>query len=154
MKFIVEQLAFSPKSEAGKRFLKELFNFGAWVEDAVIAEGEVFGEKGINEANLSFGYQDTPDKLEVENLRYTKGNNWIKNKKACVSHVGMHVTAAELSKWRSFMEDRYVSIAQEVTTKSHTNEFLVNNGRTYNYTIFSTRELIGTDIKFIVRIDA
>ena len=54
MKFTIEQIAIVPKDPvAAKKLLSEI---GAveWAEDHVVATGNVFGNQGTNEANLSF----------------------------------------------------------------------------------------------------
>ena len=43
-------------------------------------------------------------------------------------------------------------MAQEVFTESHTNPVIAGK-RSYNYVIFDTREILGVDLKFIVRIN-
>ena len=43
-------------------------------------------------------------------------------------------------------------MAQEVMTESHTNPVIAGK-RTYNYVIFDTKEILGVDVKFIVRIN-
>ncbi|WP_211257045.1 hypothetical protein, partial [Xanthomonas pisi] len=69
-----------------------------------------------------------------------------------VSHLGMHVTAAELAEWRQFFNEEGIQVAQEVVTDSHTNPNIAGKRR-YNYVIFDTREIIGVDLKFIVRLN-
>lgn len=152
MKFKIEQIALAPMlTSAAKELLAEI-GIGHWTEDHVVANGYVRGTPGRNEADLSFNYTALEDAKELEVLNYTDGPNWIKHFDG-VSHFGMHVTPEELMLWRRFFLERRIPIAQEVFTESHTNEFLVNNGRKYNYVIFDTRSLIGVDLKFIVRID-
>lgn len=160
MKFKLEQIAICPRdpSEA-KKLLKEM-GVSDWAEDHVVAKGSVFGTPSLNEANLSFNY-DLIDGNEFEILEYTKGANWVdargwgrnNNPSAnSVSHLGMHCTAEELVDWREFFKERSIGVAQEVVTESHTNPVIAGK-RTYNYVIFDTREILGVDLKFIVRIN-
>ena len=156
MKFKIEQIAINPpNSKKAKKLLEEI-GFAATIEDIVRAEGEVFGEKAQNTAELSFAYQQNDSPLEFETLRYIQGNNWLEDnylvREGSVSHIGMHVNADELEKWKNFFLERNISIAQEVKTVNHTNEFLISSGRKYHYVIFDTREILGVDLKFIVRI--
>jgi hypothetical protein len=41
-------------------------------------------------------------------------------------------------------------VAQEVLTQSHTNP-VISGKRWYNYVIFDTKDILGVDLKFIVR---
>ena len=153
MKFHIEQIAFAPTSDRGRALLREIFAFGKWVEDTVIAKGEVKSKPSLNEANLSFNYCPNEKDLEIEILEYTIGSNWIDDQKACVSHVGVHVTEDELELWRDFFKRKKISVIQSVDTQVHSNGFLKNRGRKYHYEIYHTRSYIGTDLKFIVRIE-
>ena len=49
-------------------------------------------------------------------------------------------------------DERGIKVAQEVFTKSHTNPVIAGK-RKYNYVIFDTKEILGVDLKFIVRIN-
>lgn len=153
MKFVIEQIAIAPRNpEAAKKLLTEI---GAvdWAEDHVVASGHVFGKPGTNEANLSFNY-DLFGGKEFEILDYTSPNNWVDQERGrnTVSHLGMHCTAEELLQWRQFFLDRKIAVAQEVFTDSHTNPVIAGK-RSYNYVIFDTKDILGVDLKFIVRIN-
>jgi hypothetical protein len=126
-----------------------------WAEDTVTAKGFVFGkpvEKSV--ANLSFNYEAFAGK-EFEVLNYIEGDNWLdyNNRHDSVTHLGMHCSAEELVDWIVFFDGRGIGIAQQVLTLSHTNQFLIENGRKYNYVIFDTRSILGVDLKLIVRIE-
>ena len=72
MEFKIEQIAITPLDPAAaKQLLKDM---GAvdWVEDNVMATGEVFGHSASNQANLSFNY-DLIDGKEFEILEYVEG---------------------------------------------------------------------------------
>ena len=122
MKFTIEQIAIAPKDPvAAKKLLSEI---GAteWSEDHVVASGNVFGQRGTNEARNT------------------------------VSHLGMHCSADDLIEWRVFFQSRGIDVAQEVMTESHTNPVIAGK-RSYNYVIFDTKDILGVDLKFIVRIN-
>ena len=69
-----------------------------------------------------------------------------------VSHLGMHVTEAELDAFSDYFRMKGIHIAQMVETRRHTNPVIVGK-RTYKYVIFDTRRILGVDLKFIVRRD-
>ena len=153
MKFTIEQIAICPKDPSkAKQLLKDM---GAvdWSEDRVIAKGKVFDNQSENTADLSFNY-DLIQGKEFEVLNYIAGDNWMKEQSRInsISHLGMHCTADELLNWRDFFDERVIKVAKEVFTKSHTNPVIAGK-RKYNYVIFDTKEILGVDLKFIVRIN-
>lgn len=172
--FKIEQIAVSiPNAAAAQEFLAKI-GLTEWFHDHVVARGNIFepsSYKGCygeqeNEADLRFNYQagngsdeGAGKPLEFEILDYTQGNSWIGENIMSgdahhnqVSHLGMHVTAEELVEWRKFFAEEDIMISQEVKTVSHTNPHIAGK-RQYEYVIFDTREIIGVDLKFIVRID-
>ena len=155
LKFTIEQIAIAPANPVAARELLEAIGAVEWAEDHVVAEGEVYGHPGGNEADLSFNY-DLFSGKEFEILDYTHGNNWIDTNggrgRNVVSHLGMHCSSEELSKWREFFAEREIDVAQEVFTVSHTNP-VIDGKRKYNYVIFDTAYILGVDLKFIVRMD-
>ncbi len=160
MKFMIEQIAICPADPSAAKRLLEDMGAGEWAEDHVVAEGEVFGSPGRNEADLSFNY-DLVGGNEFEVLHYTTGINWMDDRESksdfpratnSVSHLGMHCTSEELDGWREFFKEREIYVAQEVMTESHTNPVIAGK-RSYNYVIFDTKEILGVDLKFIVRIN-
>ena len=64
----------------------------------------------------------------------------------------MHCSADDLIEWRVFFQSRGIDVAQEVMTESHTNPVIAGK-RSYNYVIFDTKDILGVDLKFIVRIN-
>jgi len=160
-KFQIEQIAVVVADTPRAIELLSALGLDQWVSDRVIAKGEVFGEDGESTAELHFNYQagnggdhhaDKP--LELEVLDYTDGPNWMQDNESArnsVSHIGMHCTSAELSQYRVFFRERDIAVAQEVVTQSHTNKYIADSRR-YNYVIFDTRDIIGVDLKFIVRL--
>ena len=153
MKFVIEQIALCPPDpEAAIAFLSRI-GLTEWARDHVVAAGKVFGKPGRNEANLAFNYDATsPKPLELEVLHYTTGPNWMDGYDASASHLAMHVTEPELHRWYAHFAAEGVNVAQTVFTESHTNPVIAGK-RTYNYVIFDTREILGIDLKFIVRKD-
>lgn len=155
MKFKIEQIAICPPT--AKKAIDFLRDIGLeqWVTDRVAAVGTVDGDPAENVANLAFNYDAaSPDgRLEFEVLEYTEGANWMDRRPFSVSHLGMHCTAEELVQWKQKMAEHGVAIAQEVKTQSHTNPAIADSRR-YHYTIFSTRYILGVDLKFIVRLPA
>ena len=152
MQFKIEQLALAPRNSAQAKQLLTDMGIGDWSEDTVVAEGQVFGKPGKNTADLSFNYTALKDAYELEVLNYKSGPNWIENRPNVVSHIGMHCTAAELDEWFKFFTSRGIRVAQSVFTQSHTNP-VIDGKRLYNYVIFDTHEILGVDVKFIVRIN-
>jgi hypothetical protein len=153
-KFIVEQVAICPRSPEAAIELLTALGAGDWAKDHVHAKGEVFGSPEQNEANLAFNYQLLGGAKEFEVLNYTEGWNWMSEPSRInsASHLGMHCTAGELEEYKAFFRDRGIPIAQEVVTQSHTNP-VIKDLRRYNYCIFDTKDILGIDLKFIVRID-
>lgn len=154
MKFFIEQIALCPPNPAAAINLLKQLGLDDWVKDHVVAGGRVYGEPGKNEADLAFNYQNTRPEgkpLELEVLHYTTGPNWMAGRPPMVSHLGMHCTDEELEKFRRRFADMGIRVAQEVFTESHTNPFLLEQKRKYQYVIFDTRDILGTDLKFIVR---
>lgn len=164
-KFKIQQIALCiPNAKEAQEFLCKI-GLDEWFHDHVVASGLVFEQCGTNEADLRFNYQagtggdeEAGKPLELEILDYTEGPNWMGvnvEQGFCsgsdVSHLGMHVTEEELLEWRALMSSEGIAVAQEVITNSHTNP-AIKDSRRYNYVIFDTRDIIGVDLKFIVRI--
>ncbi len=154
MKFKIEQIAICLGGDLATNVAFDLLGaIGTkeWNHDVVHASGEVFGREASNVANLAFNYDICSGK-EFEVLQYVSGQNWVEGHLPRVSHFGMHVTAEELDQWRAFFAERGIAVAQEVETESHSNPVIAGK-RWYNYVIFDTQRLLGTDLKFIVRRD-
>jgi hypothetical protein len=155
MKFFIEQIALCPTDpERAKALLTDMGAL-AWALDHVEGSGTVFGFSTCNEADLAFNYELGPTKpLEVEVLHYTAGVNWMMDpdRQNSVSHLGMHCTFAELEEWKTFFSDRHIYIVQSLTTLQHSNPVIAGHRR-YEYTIFQTKDILGVDLKFIVRLN-
>lgn len=151
MKFNIEQIALCPPDPA--EAIKLLKEMGAdeWVQDLVVATGTVGTTlEQTNVATLAFNYTALDSARELEVLHYCAGSNWMEGRASRVSHIGMHVDAAELQRWRTFFKNRGYDVAQEVHTDSHTNPAIAGK-RWYHYVIFDTYRTLGVDVKFIVR---
>ena len=158
MKFKIEQIALAPQPHRRDEALRLLAALGlaAWTEDVVSARGFVDGEKCENVAHLAFNYEAaSAAALELEVLVYQRGDNWIEGCTPLVSHLGMHVAWAEWQEhWAPLLLDGFrLALRQTVETTAHTNPAIAGKRR-YFYFIVGTRELIGVDLKFIVRRDA
>lgn len=157
LKFNIEQIAFYPADPAAAKELLTAMGHPDWAEDHVVAAGDVFGRHGLeNEADLSFNYTALKEARELEVLHYTTGENWMEHRTGATprraSHIGMHCSEAELAEWRNFFAARKIKVAQEVRTSSHTNPVIAGK-REYHYVIFDTYDILGIDVKFIVRKD-
>lgn len=158
-KFQIQQIALNaPGSQTAIDLLTDL-GLTEWVNDTVKAQGYVFGKTGANVANLNFNYQagdgndvQASKALELEVLEYTQGANWLDERPTNVSHLGMHVTNEQLLAYRAYFGSKGIGVAQEVMTNEHTNE-AIKDSRRYNYVIFDTYEILGVDLKFIVRLN-
>ena len=157
LQFKIEQIAICPKHPKAARALLAALGLDIWVEDVVAASGTVFEgkDKVYNVANLAFNYQGTPDAgqpLELEILDYKIGDNWMARRAQSVSHLGMHCTEDELAGWRAKFAENKIGVAQEVFTEAHSNP-AIKDSRRYHYVVFNTRDVLGVDLKFIVRRD-
>lgn len=157
MKFRVEQIAIAPPRSSAAIELLTAMGAADWSKDRVTACGEVFGNASKNVANLAFNYQIGSEpiyvgqsSLEFEVLDYIDGENWMQSHGPSASHIGMHCTAEELVEWKAFFAGRNIGIAQEVNTTQHTNPVIAGK-RFYTYCVFDTRDILGIDVKLIVR---
>lgn len=154
----IDQLAFLARNDQDEFMIKKLLRLhnADWVEDNVVAEGYVrgFGDEGRNVAKLLFNYDLG---VEVEILRYVDGPNYPdigEVPSGTLAHIGMHI---EKSKEIPPSLENFVfasPIIQQVVTKEHTNQFLIDSGRRYRYTIYDTKNLLGVYLKVIERLEA
>lgn len=156
-KFVIEQIAIAPRNPERARGLLAALGAINWHEDVVVAEGDVHGTKATNVARLAFNYElsrDDAKPLEFEVLDYRAGRNWVDDgpERNCVSHIGMHCFASDLVLVETVMKRFGCEVVQEVNTISHTNPAIATTRR-YRYVIYGTREILGVDLKFIVRRD-
>lgn len=136
--------------------LSNQFGLTEWVHDFAIGDGFVFGVPVMDiVGELWFNYQTG---LEVELLRYHSPMNWhaVRDPRTPVmrpffSHIGTHVE--DMAVARLPYEAAGWKVAQELWTKSHTNQYLKDRGRTYHYVVWDSRDIIGFDVKLIQRIE-
>lgn len=166
-KFQIQQIAIFPADPV--RAVKLLTDLGLdeWVEDIVNSTGQVFGQEVESLGHLRFNYQaggadpEAQKPLELEVLDYpsihsaARGDenmNWMdyQGLRNSVSHLGMHCSEEELQQFRDYFSAEGIEVAQEVNTNAHTNPHIANSRR-YTYVIFNTRDILGVDLKFIVR---
>jgi hypothetical protein len=158
VQFKIEQVALCPREPAMAIALLTEMGMGEWVHDIVVARGIIVSDHtrespSENVAHLAFNYQALADAKELEVLHYSAGHNWMEESAPRVSHLGMHCSFAELTDWKAFFRRRNIRIAQEVDTLTHSNPVIAGK-RWYHYCIFNTWEILGVDIKFIVRKEA
>lgn len=150
----LDQIAFISHSDADTANIMETLGLASpdqWVEDVVVASGTVHGEPGTNKARLLFNY-DTGIELEI--LQYLAGPNYaIGLHCGRICHVGIHADSFSERNGFKTVPTFDVPIIQQVETQSHTNPFLVENGRRYRYTIYDTLSRIGVYTKVIERIE-
>ncbi len=110
---------------------------------------------------LAFTYDQG---VELEYLHYPNPDNtfhsliWGHQEQInYLSHVGAHVDNIDTWMNEDLMDNGSESIVNnlimDVTTKSHSNPYLVENGRTYRYAIFDCRATHGFFWKLIQRIN-
>lgn len=163
-----EQVAmYVPHIDEAKHQYYKQFGITDWKEDTVTATGWI----GINNndvrsklclmtnvARLAFNYDLG---FELELIHYVAGKNWHHERgridehgdcsKAFASHMSYHVEDMEGAIVK--FEKSGLKVIQNVTTISHTNPYLLEKKRKYNYAIFDSRELLGFDLKLIKRIE-
>lgn len=158
----LEQVAiYAEDPEKVIRGLGERAGLTQWTRDIAIADGYVFGEPVYDViGELAFNYQAV---VELEVLHYRTPLHWHAVRRArgafpanqsismFPSHMGMHVEDMALA--RLPYEALGWKVAQELWTKSHTNQYLLDRGRTYHYVVWDSRGIIGFDLKLIQRIE-
>lgn len=162
----LDQIAFIARSDEDEALIKKQLRLekANWVKDEVTARGYVRGAPrgSLNVAKLQFNYDYG---IEIEILRYIAGPNYadansgtmseregIKSCNPC--HLGFHLEKGEelpdvLQNWAFAC-----GIIQQVDTIEHTNQFLIDTGRRYRYTIYDTKNLLGIYLKVIERKEA
>jgi len=123
-----------------------------WSEDEVWAAGTVAGKSGVckNKAMLSFNYSGN---TEIEVITYLEGPSFHDLYISKLSHYGIHCeTNHDFSDLFQQLSE-CGRLAQQVHTLSHTNPYLLERGRKYEYAIFDTTEINGSFTKIIRRIE-
>lgn len=147
MKF--DQIAYYAHNEQQVVKIKKLLGLDdkEWVEDEVVGE-VMIGKSTIkhrSRAHLRFCYAHG---IETEILTYLEGPHWHESKWAFnngeifISHFGFHMEPGEDPL-------RVGEVLQRMTTLTHTNPYLIEQKRTYDYLI--TASPFGPDFKYIWR---
>jgi len=106
----------------------------------------------MSKAHLRFNYSLG---IELELLTYEEGFHWhmgstpFERGSAFLSHHGFHMEPGESIP--AMMN--HCPVAQHMITESHTNPYLIENGRRYEYLIVDTLAMLGNYSKFIWRIE-
>lgn len=155
----LDQVAFCARSTEHEFLIKKSLGLlGAqWIEDEVVATGYVNGISGetTNRAKLLFCYKYG---IEIEILQYLEGKNYLDQEESFIEslkpcHFGFHVEKGKnLPEGTENKVFGRFDVAQQVVTQSHTNEFLIETGRRYRYTIYNSKHVFGTHLKVIERI--
>ena len=154
MNMKLDQLAYYAHNDEQVKAIKESMGLGGaeWVED--VAEGSVrtLTDSGTSKGHLRFNYDLG---IELEILTYLDGPHWHEGKvpfrrgKPFLSHIGFHMDEGERPpEWVT----QIGTLVQEMDTTKHTNEYVVEKGRTYHYEIYAVPT--GPDLKFIWRVEA
>lgn len=154
----IDQLAFACHSDEQEKEIMRAMGLEAaeWTVDECTAVGRIGNYKpieGENTAKLMFNYDLG---IEVEILRYLDGPNYLDllgtNQGVC--HIGMHVEKGTPLQDKADVAALFpFRIIQQVETRAHTNQFLLDSGRRYRYTIFDSTAILGTCLKVIERIE-
>lgn len=162
-----EQIAFYAPDMNLTKSMFSLLGCREWVNDTVTALGTVGREGSPNQlfdaanvANLAFNYDLN---IELELIRYVAGPNWHNHRTPhrvkedgsafapFLSHMSYHVEDMAGEKMKYLRAGFH--IIQDVRTISHTNPFLKQSNRHYNYVIFDTASELGFDLKLIRRVE-
>lgn len=126
-----------------------------WVQDTVGGRVRLGFNAGweYSKAHLRFNYAHG---TEIELLTYLEGPHWharntaeFRSGQPFLSHIGFHLAPDE--SWPTYLAPEL--LVQEMVTDQHTNQFLIQRGRTYQYRIYDTRAWLGTYSKFIRRVE-
>lgn len=154
----LDQVAFLARTDVDELMIKRMLRLekADWVQDVVKAEGYVRGngENASNIAKLQFNYDLG---IEVEILRYTEGANYPDIghvKSGHIAHIGFHVEKGKELPSPLVNFTFALPIIQQVITKEHTNQFLIDSGRRYRYTIYDSKDIFGVYLKVIERLEA
>lgn len=154
----LDQIAYYAHNEAQVKTIKESMGLqkGEWIED--VAEGSVGvlrwcgdWEKGRSKGHLRFNYDIG---IELEILTYLEGPHWhldrpeFKDGQSFISHIGFHMDEGEEVPARV---KKLGMLAQVMDTDTHTNDYIVEKGRTYHYEIYFMP--FGPDLKYIWRVE-
>lgn len=147
-KLVLDQIALACRHDDDVEVIKKQLGLldARWIEDEVLASGEVNGLPGDNVARLLFNYDYG---IEIEILQYLEGPNYVENQQIDsgeICHLGFHANEP------CHVPFGGLRVAQRVETLQHTNPAVLAANRSYRYTIFDARSILGTNLKVIERI--
>lgn len=153
---VLDQIAFYAPDSIAEANIKKMLGIdeAEWTVDHVSGRCRVFGgDERESTARLQFNYDLG---IEVEILRYLSGPHWHLQRAISkhgpnvffgsipfVSHIGFHVNDEELP-------NLPFQVAQEMVTVEHSNPAIA--GRSYQYVIYDTKDMLGVDLKYIKRL--
>ena len=159
----LDQIAYTSINEMDAFTTKKMLglHLSDWIKDSMVGDMEVFTQDSLGQvdshiipvtADLEFNYDNG---VEIEILRFTSGTvNYISHlaKDAGeICHIGHHLEDGEEF---SDVVPKGMFLAFRTITTSHTNEFLNQTGRKYEYRIYYPNSEAQTDVayKYIKRI--
>lgn len=149
-----DQLAIYVHNEDQRDSIKHLYGLdrGEWIKDNPIGRAQIMGWREQLACYLEFS-NDLMADVELELITcsgdrhaYTLFDQWAM-RQPFLAHIGFHVAGAE---WPPIAA---APLVQEMWTESHTNPFLVKNGRRYHYRVYDTRPQVGVFTKLIKRVE-
>jgi hypothetical protein len=159
----MDQIAYFCYSEKAESKLKRtLCLIDGWIEDYVICDNMIYPLNGVQYVSRAVGRLQFNYNLgvELEILRYDSGSSWhnhLPTKMALqstflpiISHIGIHLDDNENFPDMGNMIELGWRLVQQTKTLSHSNPYIVEKKRTYEYQIWET--IPGTYLKYIKRI--
>lgn len=162
----LDQVAFYCLTKNAEDIIKRTFPLSpvGWIKDVVECENKIYPRVGAAykcEAigELQFNYSLG---IEFEILRYRTGSSWHNHLHHSIalqgsilpfiSHIGYHLGVGEDFPDKNNMAELNWHLVQETKTFKHSNPYLIEKKRTYEYQIYEG--VPGTYIKYIKRIEA
>jgi hypothetical protein len=157
----MDQIAFYCYSKEAEDKLKRTLCVSDWIEDEVVCNNIIYPAHGVPYLSKAIGHLQFNYQLgvEVEILRYKEGSSWHNHLPTglalrgtlCpfISHIGIHTT--DLPDKENMMELGW-RLVQETKTLVHTNPYLIEKRRTYEYQIWES--VPGSYLKYIKRNEA
>lgn len=153
----IDQIAWYAHNDEQVEWIKRKFGLldKTWIEDE--ATGHVSVRHNLATPNMATGQSTGLLRfnydlgIEVEILTYKSGPHWHAYREEFLasvpflSHIGIHMDKGEVEK------DTSDNIVQRMRTFSHTNPYLIEKARTYEYVIRDTRAGLGAYTKYIWR---
>lgn len=163
----MDQIAFYCNTEKAEKIIKATFGLTdetRWTKDNVISENRIYPQHGKPYTCRAIGHLQFNYDLgvELEILNYSEGSSWhnhLPTKIALrggftpfISHIGIHLNYDEDFPNEDFIsESRCWRLVQHTITFQHTNPYLLEKKRKYEYRIYES--VPGTYIKYIKRIE-